>query len=133
MATIKPADKAHIMSLRRKGYDYSTIASMTGYPKATIKSLVWRALNKQSVPKCENCGVKITNTPHKKPRRFCSDKCRFAWWNKHRDLLGGNGIIAHTCMYCGNEFENRCKTSKYCSRECFQAARKESRENAQRL
>ena len=32
--------------------------------------------------KCEYCGIRIEQEPGRKAKKFCSDKCRTAWWKK---------------------------------------------------
>lgn len=31
---------------------------------------------------CKNCGIKIENTPGRRPKEFCSDNCRAKNWQK---------------------------------------------------
>jgi endogenous inhibitor of DNA gyrase (YacG/DUF329 family) len=32
---------------------------------------------------CLKCGIEIKSIKGKKKRRFCSDRCRWDWWNNH--------------------------------------------------
>jgi endogenous inhibitor of DNA gyrase (YacG/DUF329 family) len=32
---------------------------------------------------CLKCGGEIKSIKGKKKRRFCSDRCRWDWWNNH--------------------------------------------------
>lgn len=32
---------------------------------------------------CLNCGIEIRSIKGKKKKRFCSDRCRWDWWNNH--------------------------------------------------
>lgn len=36
------------------------------------------------------------------------------------------GLIKHICKHCGNEYEDYFKSSKYCSRKCYEDFRKEN-------
>lgn len=36
------------------------------------------------------------------------------------------GLIKHTCKFCGKEYEDYFKESKYCSKECYKSYRKEN-------
>ena len=36
------------------------------------------------------------------------------------------GLIKHTCKFCGKEYEDYFKESKYCSKECYKNFRKEN-------
>jgi len=35
------------------------------------------------IGKCIKCGVVIVSIKGKKKKRFCSDRCRWDWWNNH--------------------------------------------------
>lgn len=32
---------------------------------------------------CLKCGIEIKSIKGKKKKRFCSDRCRWDWWNNH--------------------------------------------------
>jgi len=32
---------------------------------------------------CLKCGIEIISIKGKKKKRFCSDRCRWDWWNNH--------------------------------------------------
>ena len=32
---------------------------------------------------CLKCGIEIRSIKGKKKKRFCSDRCRWDWWNNH--------------------------------------------------
>ena len=32
---------------------------------------------------CIRCGTEIKSIKGKKKKRFCSDRCRWDWWNNH--------------------------------------------------
>ena len=122
-------DNSRIEALRRLGYGYKSIAAQTGVPINTVKTVLRRLAVEAEASVCPTCGAELINTPHHKKKRFCSDKCRIAWWNTHRDQLRGNGEKSHVCSYCGKPFINRTATSKYCSRECYGKARRKDGSN----
>lgn len=119
--------------LQREGYGYKKIASLTGLPVNTIKSHCRRhPVSNESIAVenglCKMCGNTLTQTPHKKKRLFCSDACRMAWWNSHREQVNRRAVCSLTCAYCGRAFECYGDTKrKFCSRQCYsQFRRKES-------
>jgi endogenous inhibitor of DNA gyrase (YacG/DUF329 family) len=73
---------------------------------------------------CKQCYAKLRRKPRQKPKTFCSDSCRYAWWAAHRDLLHRKAFYRQTCGGCGREFQAYGNDHrKYCSRRCFHAAR----------
>lgn len=32
---------------------------------------------------CKQCGIEIKSIKGKKKKQFCSDRCRWDWWNNH--------------------------------------------------
>jgi endogenous inhibitor of DNA gyrase (YacG/DUF329 family) len=118
--------KREILNLRGQGLGYAQIAEAVGLPKNTVKTFCWR--NQQQpdqpiaviapapVPKpiavmpegnCPNCGSAIAQVPRQKPRRFCCEQCRRAWWNAHRDELRHRTDHSSICLYCGKSYDNR--------------------------
>jgi endogenous inhibitor of DNA gyrase (YacG/DUF329 family) len=37
----------------------------------------------QLVGNCKQCGIEIRLIKGKKKKQFCSDRCRWDWWNNH--------------------------------------------------
>ncbi|MDY0316135.1 MAG: hypothetical protein RBQ63_00005 [Acholeplasmatales bacterium] len=73
-----------INELRELGYGYKKIANELN----TSVSVVRYACNKQNedgpVGYCEHCGKEMQFIKGKKRKRFCSDRCRWEWWNEYR-------------------------------------------------
>lgn len=49
---------------------------------------------------CKQCGIEVKQTPHRKLKKFCSDKCRMKWWNRHPEKLhrkSGKNIVCPIC------------------------------------
>lgn len=118
--------KQTITSLRTQGLTYAEIAAVTDLSANTVKSFCRR--NHIQVPqpepviidRCKNCGAPINQLPGAKQRIFCSDKCRYAWWNAHRRKQPYHLL----CHHCGREFisyGNRKR--RFCGRECYLLAR----------
>ena len=78
--------------------------------------------------KCKYCEIGITQKPKQKQKKFCSDGCRFAWWNTN------GGLAAYAiCANCGREFN--CygnKNREYCNHACYISAHFGSTSMAQR-
>jgi hypothetical protein len=72
---------------------------------------------------CKNCGVAILQQPKQKPKKFCGDACRLAWWGENRDQMHKRAYYHKVCQNCGAEFEAYGNEHrKYCSRKCFYLA-----------
>ncbi|MCL1882411.1 MAG: helix-turn-helix transcriptional regulator [Defluviitaleaceae bacterium] len=116
------AQKEHIVKSRSKGESYAKIAADLGVSENTVKSHC-RRMNQKTVDKsdvCQQCGKVLIHIPHKKKKIFCSDKCRFAWWNTSKC----NPAHQTSCTHCGGTFDTRGNSSrKYCSHACYIAGR----------
>ncbi len=117
--------KTEIDRLRRQGSTPAAIAEKLGLPLATIRSYIYRHPLKEQENTCPTCGESILpQGTGRKQRRFCSDACRMAWWKGHQDEINRQAYYPMTCQHCGKEFMSYGnKNRKYCSRECFHAAR----------
>ena len=126
------AEKAAVLSLRQQQYSFSAIAETTGLPMGTIKSFLSRASRKKEDPvvapritmdqtHCRQCGAPLDQTQHSKIKTFCSDRCRTAYWNEHRDLSRRASAHQQTCEECGRTFYTY--QGRYCSRACYGQAR----------
>ena len=70
--------------------------------------------------RCPVCGEVFKTKGRGRPKKFCSDACRFAWKNKHPKPENWRKVTL-TCPVCGQEFEARGYGDvkrKYCSRSC---------------
>lgn len=126
---------SRIIQLQCEGYGYKKIASLTGLPVNTVKTYCRRhPISKEDTAieniLCKMCGSKLEQTPHKRKRMFCSDACRLAWWNSHREQVNRKSVYSLTCNYCGQIFESYGNAQrKYCSRRCYGLSRrKETRQ-----
>jgi len=85
-----------IANLRKENYSYATIAQKLGLNPNSVKSYCRRhGIKPESIPRkkkaekavltiCEFCGTPITNDWNRIGKRFCSDKCRTAYWNAQK-------------------------------------------------
>ncbi len=121
MATEKSIE---IMEYRRQGVGYKRISALTGYPLNTVKS-VCRRSQETSHKRCLQCGAKIEQPPHRKEKKFCSDKCRMAWWKAHPERVERKAFYHMVCAQCGKSFDSYGNSRrKYCSRSCYNEARR---------
>ena len=89
--------KEKIRELRETGLGYGTIAQITGIKENTIKSYCKKAGlgGVRSIPGmkdcvCKNCGTRIEQTPHKRKKLYCSDKCRMQTWYRSHNKSRSN-------------------------------------------
>lgn len=127
--------KRHIQDMRRQGLSYAKIANSLGLSVSTVKSYCWRnnlsvcnaskeTENEENKDQCKQCGRYLEQTPKCKPKSFCNDRCRHAWWSAHRDRLNRKAIYHMSCAYCGKPFDSYGnKTRKYCCHACYIADR----------
>lgn len=111
-----------IKCMREEGKSYQAIASFLGISKSTVQSYCRR--NKIKVKNhlngsqesmyvnCLNCGKELKQISKQKPKKFCSDQCRYKWWS----LKNSEKKI---CDYCKKPFMSSTKNRKYCSHECY--------------
>jgi len=128
------SQKQRIKYLRGKGVSYAAIAETLGILENTVKSYCRRNnlgagfIAGQTQPigdVCDNCGRPLPQTPGAKKKRFCSDKCRMAWWAKHPEAVNRKAVYRFVCPTCGVEFTAYGNAHrKYCSRACFGLARR---------
>ena len=117
------AQKIEILRLRSQNVPFAQIAPKMGISKSTIKSYCQRQAQKSAAvdnaPKCAHCGKALVQLPHKKPKKFCCDRCRYAYYYQR-----GASTKKYVCAYCGAEFEARGSANrKYCSVKCYNDAR----------
>jgi len=118
-------EKSKIYELRQKGFGYQKIANTISVTSETVRSFLRREKNKGPESRCKNCGIKLTVTPGKMRKKFCSDKCRMTWWNSHQDQVNRKAYYPLVCQTCGKSFLSYGNRHRhYCSRSCFALARK---------
>ncbi len=118
-----------IIAYREEGLSYREIAEKTHTSEGYCRNIWFRdnrakQKNKQQpeMGMCIFCGKLLINNEGAKTKKFCSDKCRYDYFNfekKHKGYI-------RTCEHCKKEFVafgNRYK--RFCSRECQNAAARE--------
>ena len=114
--------KEIITRLQRDGKGYRTIAAETCIPVNSVKSWIRRhPLEGKNCGRCLQCGAPLSQTPGRRQKKYCSDRCRMTWWSTHPEMRSGG--YGHICLVCGKEFVNSRNTASYCGRACFARAR----------
>jgi predicted RNA-binding Zn-ribbon protein involved in translation (DUF1610 family) len=129
------SEKMQILELYNKGLGYSKIAAALELPLNTVKSFLYRLNAKRCKAQetndgtvCKYCGKPLQITS-KRVKRFCSDKCRMAWWNAHQEYVMRTAYYSFVCPQCGKTFTVYGNSKRmYCSRKCFAAARRKRSE-----
>ena len=127
--------KTQIEQLRGRGAGYKLIAAMTGLSRDIVRNyckshrLTCDAESESNLRErikqglvCKNCGGPLTRAHTGRPRSFCSDACRSAWWTNHKNVLNRNpeATYAFTCLNCGKPFTAYGNSKrKYCCHECY--------------
>lgn len=79
--------KNKILTLRDKGYGYKKISIELNMPISSVRYVcVVKDRANELRGTCLNCGKSIKSIPHKKAKKFCSDRCRWEWWNEQRKV-----------------------------------------------
>lgn len=127
--------KQTVLRRRSAGFAYSQIADEVGLSLNTVKSCCRRAGlsesnasketgNKENKDFCKQCGEKLIHTQKAKPKKFCGESCRFAYWNTHRNQMNRKAICPVVCVHCGKVFDSYNSAGrKYCSHHCYIARR----------
>ncbi len=127
--------KSHqVLKLRQKGYGYKSIANilninrdearneckknnLIGYGQQ-VRDAVIEPINIQR--ECLYCGKEI-NTQERRGRKskYCTEKCRRAWWSENNDKKNKMAWYTFTCKHCDKEFKAYGnKNRKFCSIRC---------------
>ncbi len=121
--------KEKIREMRENGLSYANISSVLCISENTVKSycrrngisgVVTNAVVLPDFSFCRQCNKPLTRSAGAKMKKFCSDKCRMAWWNAHPEVVNRKAIYTFVCQACGKEFKSYGnKQRKYCSRACY--------------
>lgn len=66
---------------------------------------------------CEQCGEEYEIDKYKVKQRFCSRKCSTRYTSKTRIIP----LIIKTCLFCGEDYETKNNSRKYCGKSCSMA------------
>lgn len=127
-------EKERVRQMRLEGISHSQIASGLGLSVNTVKSYCRRnnlpgggiAFAPKTDDKgdntcCKQCGKRLVLNSKHKPKKFCSDKCRRAWWRVNNVVTPNRKAFYNlTCACCGKKFESYGnKDRKYCGHACY--------------
>ena len=113
--------KQTIQTMRSQGIPISRIAADVGLSANTVKAFYRREQNKKEF--CKHCRKPLEQLPGRKPKTYCNNECRYAWWKSHRHLMKHEAVYTYTCAHCGREFDSLGKNRKYCGHPCYIADR----------
>lgn len=124
--------KDRIREMKADGHGYVAIARELGLSENTVKSFcrrngLNRAAEDTAAPQgegdksaCPCCGAQVRQNPGRKVKRFCSDKCRNAWWNSHMGQVQRKAHYEFVCACCRKPFTAYGNAGrKYCSHACY--------------
>ena len=117
--------KIQIDELRKAGNGYKSISIRLNLSVNTVKSYCQRHhVESPKLPKnirlCLQFGQEVLQTPHRKAKKFCCDKCRMNWWKAHSAIIDKKSQQIFICPVCGEEFSAYSSSKqKYCSRICY--------------
>ena len=121
---MKKQDIKTIHEMLQQGKTSREISLAVGISSSTIRSHVRNHPEIYGSKPCWNCGQTMVQPNGRKVKHFCSDKCRMAWWNSHREQVQKKTYYTLICAHCGKEFESYGNQKrKYCSRNCYVIAR----------
>ena len=89
--------------MRAENYTYAGIGKALGMSGNTVKSICRRygftpaegvpmkninhAVAYEEQPRCKFCGAVMDNPWNRVGKAFCSDRCRYKWWNRERRVM----------------------------------------------
>ena len=128
--SVTQQQKEQITRLRATGASFGKIASALGMSVNTVKSYCKRnpvSAENVHVPqtamhteRCPQCSVLLRQTSGHRQKRFCSPKCRMAWWKAHPEQMEHKKLVQVECQYCGvTFFQYGSRPRKFCSRDCY--------------
>ena len=135
-ASMTPAQKEKIYKLRLQGVGYKAIAKELSLSADAVKAYCKRQhlngpsevvqLNAEVIQEnnalCLNCKNPIRQKKYGRRKKFCSDACRYAWWNENQDQRSTNeaALYHFTCLHCGKQYSAYGnKRRKFCSHDCY--------------
>ena len=84
-------ERREIERMYRDGYGPTAISYELGISINTIKSYIRRHPSMKNASRCLYCSKVISQMKGHKVKKFCSDRCRSAYWN-YKYRKGGNTV-----------------------------------------
>ncbi len=75
--------KNKITKLYSEGYGYKKIASTLNISVGSVRNVLSA---KDEGETCRYCRKRLVVTAGKKKKSFCSDSCRYSYWNERRKV-----------------------------------------------
>ncbi|MDX9695587.1 MAG: hypothetical protein RBT49_07325 [Bacteroidales bacterium] len=72
-----------IIQLRQAGYGYKRIARTLKVRIAEVRRICDENDAARLSGQCKQCHISITSIKGKKRKQFCSDRCRWDYWNSY--------------------------------------------------
>lgn len=109
------------MELRKKGYGYKRIAKELDMTVSAVRYAITKYEEDEVLSGvCKHCGQETMSIKGRKRKVFCSDKCRWAWWNNNKEHVNKQAYYKHVCKNCGTEFKAYgAKHRIYCGQKCY--------------
>jgi hypothetical protein len=74
--------KTKVIELKKAGYGFVKIANMLSISVKEVRTICKEIDEVELLNgNCKNCNSKITSVKGKKIKQFCSDRCRWDYWN----------------------------------------------------
>ena len=134
--SVTQQQREQIASLRASGTSFGKIATTLGISVNTVKSYCKRnpipaapastpaPVQPERVAYCPQCNAILEQSPGHRQKRFCSAKCRTAWWKAHPEQMERKKLFQVECRHCGTVFlQYGSRPRKFCSRGCYLAHR----------
>ena len=128
MGVLRPEQAQEITRLRGLGMGYKLIAAELELSRDTVRNYCRKnnldgdvGTDPLSEGVCRQCGQPL-DPEAPKSRKFCSDACRWKWWNAqsesaHRPMSKRQEV---RCANCGKVFiAYQNKGRRYCSHACY--------------
>ena len=92
------------------------ISKTTNIKRSTVQDFLSRSKDIVLFRTCPNCGKEIAvKAKRGRPARFCSSKCKKAYYKKHSSLK----VDIRICEGCGKKYKQfRYLKTRFCSRQC---------------
>ena len=97
---MKLQDQIAITNMRLEGHSPSVIAAKLGLSPSTVRSHIHRHRHVRDEQSCKHCGKPLVQTKGHRAKKFCSDSCRMAWWNSHKEEVNKQAFYKLTCQQC---------------------------------
>lgn len=132
--SVTQQQKEQISTLRASGISFGKIATTLGISVNTVKSYCKRnpitaapapaPVQSKCTAHCPRCNAVLEQSPGHRQKRFCSAKCRTAWWKAHLEQMERKKLFQIECRHCGTVFlQYGSRPRKFCSRGCYLAHR----------